>query len=121
MTSVPTGEWHLLAERLPEGDRAVQLFPCITDIGILFVVSNPDYARINALSDGYTHWAEIARLPDGVEEAAEAAQEALRQAEGDYRDTGYVHYWRGLQQTLAIRRGAARRRASKSKRPLACR
>lgn len=57
-------EWRDLKTDPPTGGDVVLLFPCISDVGILYTASNPEYARINALKQGYTHWAAIERHPD---------------------------------------------------------
>lgn len=55
--------WRSLMKSKPQGSRFVLLFnprvhydkePCL---GV--VVSNPIFARMTALSCGYTHWAEV--------------------------------------------------------------
>lgn len=61
--------WRSLKDDPPnpeelEGEGSILLFPCITDVGHLYSVSNPDYARQNGLKYGYTHWAVIDRHPD---------------------------------------------------------
>jgi len=57
-------EWILLSEKLPEGDDWVLIFhPGLhTDTefpGLSVSASNPYYVRINAIKNGYTHWAKI--------------------------------------------------------------
>lgn len=57
--------WYDLKTSLPTGDEyAVLLFPCQTDCGLLYITSNPSYARINAIKHGYTHWAKIDHAPE---------------------------------------------------------
>lgn len=56
--------WRCLETDPPTGDHPVLLFPCRTDCGILYITSNPVYARVNAFKNGYTHWAEIELAPD---------------------------------------------------------
>jgi hypothetical protein len=56
--------WIPLSERLPKGKQIVVLFnPKWRDdpefCGICVIASNPNYARINAIKHGYTHWARI--------------------------------------------------------------
>jgi hypothetical protein len=53
--------WRDLETDPPTGDDCVILFPQITDVGIMYIASNPDYARQTALKNGYTHWMEIPR------------------------------------------------------------
>lgn len=57
--------WYDLKTEPPSDDEyAVLLFPCKTDCGVLYTVSNPTYARgPYALSSGYTHWARIQPAP----------------------------------------------------------
>jgi hypothetical protein len=61
--------WHDLKTDPPPGDGCVVLFPCKSDVGIffetrLYTSSNPEYARITALGQGYTHWFPIPSHPD---------------------------------------------------------
>lgn len=57
-------EWRDLETDPPTGDEyAVMLFPCKTDVGLLYIVSNPYYAKANGLENGYTHWAEFNLAP----------------------------------------------------------
>jgi hypothetical protein len=58
--------WRDLKFDPPSGEEyAVLLFPCKSDCGILYTVSNPEYARgPYALDAGYTHWAEFSLAPD---------------------------------------------------------
>lgn len=113
--------WYALEDRLPEGDRPVLLFPCITDVGIPFITSNPEYVRRFAQQWGFTHWADIGELPDGLEAAARARCEEARQADARRAPRSHTHYWRDLRCTLSMRQGAARRRGLTRKIPLACR
>ncbi len=56
--------WISLEDQLPSVDEyAVLLFPSKTDCGPLYIVSNPTYARINALKHGFTHWAKFELAP----------------------------------------------------------
>lgn len=57
--------WYDLKTEPPtDAEYAVLLFPCITDCGVLYTVSNPVYARGQyALNCGYTHWARIHLAP----------------------------------------------------------
>jgi hypothetical protein len=74
--------WRDLQTDPPTGDRCVVLFPQITDVGILFTASNPDYARQTALQAGYTHWMEIPPLEGDLEAEAEARCAEFRQLDG---------------------------------------
>lgn len=57
--------WIKLSERKPEGPDCVILYPIISDVGILYTCSNPDYARSeNAMKQGYTHWMPFEPHPD---------------------------------------------------------
>jgi len=67
--------WRDLKTDPPTGEDCVILFPCISDVGIMYIASNPEFARANALKHGYTHWAAIERHPD--HDAAKAQCEAL--------------------------------------------
>jgi len=55
--------WIDLRKLLPKGKRPVLLFnPGVTYLELLghpFTVSNTDFARENAITKGYTHWAPI--------------------------------------------------------------
>lgn len=73
-------EWRCLKTDPPVGDGCVVLFPVITDVGILYTASNPEYARKRALHAGYTHWAQIEPHPDEAE--AEARCAAIRELDG---------------------------------------
>jgi hypothetical protein len=56
--------WRNLKYDPPSGyEYCVLLFPLRTDVGVLYTVSNPQYAKVNALRDGYTHWAEFNLAP----------------------------------------------------------
>ena len=59
-------QWRDLKDDPPTGDEyAVLLFPCKSDCGVLYTVSNPHYARGQyALTAGYTHWCEFELAPD---------------------------------------------------------
>jgi|AntAceMinimDraft_11_1070367.scaffolds.fasta_scaffold106575_2 hypothetical protein len=50
--------WRDLKTDPPTGNEyAVIIFPCKSDCGVLYTISNPHYARgENALKAGYTHW-----------------------------------------------------------------
>lgn len=74
--------WRDLRTDPPTGDRCVVLFPMISDVGILFTASNPEYARQNAVNAGYTHWMEIPPLGDNLEAEAEARCEEFRRLDG---------------------------------------
>ena len=57
-------KWTLLKERLPSGGDSVLLFDPSLYLDRSFPghsvsVSNPDFARSNALKQGYTHWCII--------------------------------------------------------------
>ncbi len=58
-------KWRDLKKDPPTGNEyAVLLFPCKSDCGVLYTVSNPVYARgPYALSSGYTHWCEFELAP----------------------------------------------------------
>ena len=56
--------WYDLATEPPTDDEhAVLLFPCKTDCGLLYITSNPVFARVNGVKSGYTHWARIHPAP----------------------------------------------------------
>ena len=57
--------WYDLKTEPPTDDEyAVLLFPCKSDCGVLYTVSNPKYARgPYAIAAGYTHWARIQLAP----------------------------------------------------------
>ena len=56
--------WYDLKTNPPQDDEyAVLLFPCKTDCGLLYITSNPTFARINGYKNGYTHWARIQKAP----------------------------------------------------------
>lgn len=56
--------WYDLATEPPtDNEHAVLLFPCKTDCGLLYITSNPIYARLNGVKHGYTHWARIQPAP----------------------------------------------------------
>ena len=80
--STHTTNWRDLRTDPPTGNRCVVLFPQITDIGILFTASNPEYARQNALDAGYTHWMEIPPLEGNLEADAEARCAEIRRLDG---------------------------------------
>lgn len=57
--------WVSLDERLPEGQQCVLLFPIISDVGIVYTVSNPDFVRGPfCRKQGYTHWKAFDPHPD---------------------------------------------------------
>ena len=59
-------KWIALEDELPkiEEHYCVLLFPCKTDVGILYITSNVEYARgPYAQQAGYTHWAAIELAP----------------------------------------------------------
>lgn len=57
--------WIALKDRLPNGDQhCVLLFPCQTEMGVLYITSTPDYAIKWGIKHGYTHWKEIEMAPD---------------------------------------------------------
>jgi hypothetical protein len=58
--------WRDLKTDPPTGDEyAVLLFPCRSDCGVLYTVSNSVYAKGSyALSVGYTHWCEFKLAPN---------------------------------------------------------
>ena len=57
--------WRDLVNDPPSGEEyAVLLFPCKSDCGVLYTVSNPHYARGQYARDaGYTHWCEFKLAP----------------------------------------------------------
>ena len=59
-------KWRDLKTDPPTGDEyAVLLFPCRSDCGVLYQVSNPAYAKGSyALSAGYTHWCQFELAPN---------------------------------------------------------
>lgn len=57
-------QWKDLATDPPTGEEhCVLLFPCKTDVGILYITSNPYYAIKHGIDQGYTHWAEVEHAP----------------------------------------------------------
>lgn len=57
-------EWKDLKTNPPTGkEHTILLFPCRTDCGLLYITSNPHYAIVNGVKNGYTHWAEIEFAP----------------------------------------------------------
>ena len=57
--------WYDLKIEPPSDDEyAVLLFPCKTDCGLMYITSNPVYARVNGVKNGYTHWARIHPAPE---------------------------------------------------------
>ena len=42
-------------------EHCVLLFPVFIDCGYPYTVSNPYFARTNAVKQGYTHWARITK------------------------------------------------------------
>ena len=60
--------WRSLKDDPPSTQEyAVLLFPCKSDVGILYTVSNPHFARKNGLKAGYTHWASFELAPTHYE------------------------------------------------------
>lgn len=60
-------KWIALEDELPNREEhyCVLLFPCKSDVGILYITSNVEYARGPfAKQAGYTHWAAIELAPD---------------------------------------------------------
>ena len=56
--------WRDLATDPPTGnEHCVLLFPCKSDVGILYSVSNPYWAMQHGVNNGYTHWAEFDHAP----------------------------------------------------------
>ena len=92
--------WHDLRAELPPGDRPVILFPQISDCGHLFdversyVVSNPEYVRLRALEQGYTHWFPVPIHPQ--EAAIRAKIEELYAHENDNE----VQFAKGFQRAV---------------------
>jgi len=67
--------WIPLSERRPTGQDCVLLYPVISDVGIAYTVSNPDYARGEyVLEQGYTHWAKFHPHPEEMEQYARNAR-----------------------------------------------
>lgn len=57
--------WYDLKTEPPSDDEyVVLLFPCKTDCGLMYITSNPVYARVNGVKNGYTHWARIHPAPE---------------------------------------------------------
>ncbi len=59
-------KWIALDDELPKHEEhyCVLLFPCKSDVGLLYITSNVDYARGPfARQAGYTHWAAIELAP----------------------------------------------------------
>lgn len=58
--------WRDLEKDPPTDEEyCVILFPCKTDCGLLYVTSNPKYARGPiAIQMGYTHWCKVPLAPD---------------------------------------------------------
>lgn len=56
--------WRDLKNDPPTGkEYCILLFPCKSDIGILYITSNPHYAIKHGADQGYTHWAEFDLAP----------------------------------------------------------
>lgn len=56
--------WRELATDPPSGDEyCVILFPCKSDVGVLYITSNPQYAIKRGVEAGYTHWSDITLAP----------------------------------------------------------
>lgn len=78
--------WHDLKTEPPPLGRPVIMFPRISDVGHMFgndfwTTSNPEYARLHALEQGYTSWFPIPEHPDEV--AVEAKCEEFRREEAN--------------------------------------
>lgn len=57
--------WRDLETDPPSEDLyCVILFPLKSDVGILYNCSNPEFARVNGVKHGYTHWMEFSLAPD---------------------------------------------------------
>lgn len=57
--------WRDLLSDPPTGkEYAVILWPVIVDVGHSYVISNPHYAKTNALKKGYRAWMELKCHPD---------------------------------------------------------
>jgi hypothetical protein len=57
--------WNDLKTNPPTGEEyGVLLFPCRSDCGILYTMSNPQYAIKNGVRNGYTHWSNIELAPN---------------------------------------------------------
>ena len=57
--------WRELETDPPSGNEyAIILFPCKTDCGLLYIISNPHYAIKHGVNNGYTHWTEFQLAPD---------------------------------------------------------
>lgn len=80
MTEEPELRWHDLATEPPPLGRTIIMFPVVIDVGHRFdlrrfyTTSNPEYARLHGLENGYTHWFPIPPHPG--EAALEAKIEA---------------------------------------------
>lgn len=56
--------WRDLKTDPPTGSEyCILLFPCKSDVGILYTTSNPHYAMKQGIRQGYTHWAEFELAP----------------------------------------------------------
>jgi hypothetical protein len=61
------GNWQSLKDNPPNPKEhyCVLLFPCISDVGIIYTTSNVDYAiGPYAIEAGYTHWMPVEKHPD---------------------------------------------------------
>lgn len=57
--------WRDLKTDPPSGNEyAVLLFPCLSNVGILYRASNLQYAIHTAIHHGYTHWMEFDLHPN---------------------------------------------------------
>jgi len=57
--------WRDLKTDPPSKDLyCVILFPIKSEVGLFYICSNPTYACVNGLKDGYTHWMEFELAPD---------------------------------------------------------
>lgn len=65
--------WRDLNTDPPTGDEyAVLLFPCRTDCGLLYIVSNPQYAKGEFAKQRYTHWGSRLSLVEKFDSARDA-------------------------------------------------
>jgi hypothetical protein len=85
-------DWRDLKTDPPTGDRAVLLFPCISDVGHLYTVSNTQYARARGTEFGYTHWSDIPVHPKELE--IEAKCRELGGEERKYKEEWYKGFHR---------------------------
>jgi hypothetical protein len=89
--------WHDLKTEAIPGNDCVVLFPQISDVGILYGLeniytpSNPEFARLNALRQGYTSWFPIPRHPKEDE-----IKEYIKKLYADEND-GQEQFYEGFQ------------------------